>query len=46
MSLRGFSVVPLIEKNCAYFFSSLAIKQDLNLGVVGTQAAPLRFMRG
>jgi hypothetical protein len=46
MSFRGCSVAPSIEKNCAYFFSSLAIRHDLNFGVVGTQAAPLRFMRG
>ena len=46
MSFRGTSVLPSIEKNCAYRFSSFAIRHDVNFGVVGTQAAPLRFMRG
>src|ERR1700754_999235 len=41
----GFSRLPSILKNCAYFFSSLAIRQDVNFGVVGTHAAPLRFVR-
>src|SRR5712692_11758650 len=45
MTAPGTMVAPSIAKNCAYFFWSLTIRQDVNGGSVGTQAAPLRLVR-